>query len=88
MDPILPDGAPSCAPLDPVRVEGDVEALAQERDQVGHLVDVEAERRRADVVAPQRQHYDLGVLVPGDLQAATRTTGVAEQRSQLSRHAA
>ena len=57
-----------------------VEAAAQHRDQVGHLVDGQPERPGADVLAPQRQHDQAGLVVPGDPERAVATAGVEEDR--------
>src|SRR6478735_6861285 len=55
-----------------------VEAAAQERDQGRHLVHAQPERAGADVVTPQRQHDQVGLVVPGDPQGAIATAGVEE----------
>ena len=52
-----------------------VEARAQHRDQLRDLVDREPERRRADVVAPQREHDEVGLGVPADPERAVVRRG-------------
>jgi hypothetical protein len=55
-----------------------VEACAQELDELRHLLDGQPERPCADVVAPQRQHDQVGVVVPRHPQRALGTAGVEE----------
>ena len=70
-------------PLDPLArgVVRLVEAPAQQRDEVGHLVGGEPEGAGADVVAPQRQHDELRLLVPGHAQRAILSARVEEDRA-------
>ena len=60
-----------------------VQPGAEHLDELGHLVDREAERAGADVLAPQRQHHQAGLVVPGDPQRAVATAGVEEDRPRL-----
>ena len=46
--------------------------------RLGHLVDGQPERPGAHVVAPQREHDQPGLVVPGDPQRAVATAGVEE----------
>ena len=59
-----------------------VQAGPQHLDQLGDLVDREPERRGADVVAPHRQHDEVGLGVPGDPERAVVAAGVEEDRPQ------
>jgi DNA-binding MarR family transcriptional regulator len=55
-----------------------LEARAQQLDQLGHLLHGQPERAGADVVAPQREHDQIGVVVPRDAQGAVGAAGVEE----------
>ena len=84
--PVIPTGARSAGlngaveALDALAGDGVgvVEALAEEGDQVGHVVGGEAERAGADVVAPEGEDHDLRLLVPGHAHRAVLATGVEE----------
>lgn len=82
-------GGPSEAldPLDPLAggVVCLVEAVAEQGDEVGHLVGCEPEGADADVVAPEREDYDLPLLVPGRAKQAAVPLEVGEDRSGARR---